>query len=107
MKYFIAVALFSLNVSAFEAGYYECKEGNNDSICPQKIAFKKDSNGRYAIRVVYSGDCGDQGPFTYGCESMQSCGNHQVSFDELSATSYMWRNLGYDFYCRFEKAQQP
>lgn len=107
MKYILAITLFSINLSAFESGYYDCKEGNNDSICPQKISLKKNSAGNYNLKVIYSGECGDQGPFTYACESQQSCGNHQVSFEKISDTSYMWRNLGYNFQCRFEKGPQP
>lgn len=101
MKIFLSVFLLALSAQAFTSGLYNCVQGNNDSICPQKIKFTSVS-GTISLRVIYSGDCNDQGPYRYYCASESSCGDMNVGFTKVSETSYDWINKGYNIYCRFE-----
>ena len=101
MKIFILTLLLGLQAQAFTSGLYTCVEGNNNSICPQKIKFTA-ASGTSLLRVYYSGDCNDQGPYRYYCENETSCGDMHVGFTKLSESSYYWINKGYDIHCRFE-----
>ncbi|WP_409477858.1 hypothetical protein [Pseudobdellovibrio sp. HCB154] len=101
MKIFVLVLFIALQTHAFTNGIYNCVDGNNDSICPQKIKFTS-VNGTVNLRVVYSGYCNDQGPYRYSCENETTCGDMNVGFTKLSETSYYWVNKGYDIHCRFE-----
>lgn len=103
MRY-LMILLFSIQTFSFTKGTYNCVEGNNDSICPQKIKYSV-VNGQPQLKVIYSGYCNDQGPYRYSCEDESNCGDLQVGFTKLSETSYYWINKGYDIFCRFELAR--
>ena len=101
----ILMALFffgSFYVMALEKGMYQCVKGNQSSICPQKIFPVYDHETLVALKVYYSGDCGDQGPYRYQCQDNQ-CGGYPVVFNLTSDTTYEWSNVTYDFHCDFEK----
>lgn len=101
MKTLVLTLMIGLQAQAFTSGLYNCVEGNNDSICPQKIKFTSVS-GTTSLRVVYSGYCNDQGPYRYYCENETTCGDMNVGFTKLSETAYSWVNKGHDIHCRFE-----
>lgn len=102
MKTFIVTLLVAFQASAFTSGYYNCVKGNNNSICPQKVKYVTATNGSTSLQVIYSGDCGDQGPYTYSCQNATTCGDSLIGFKKVSDTSYDWVNKNFNMNCRFE-----
>lgn len=78
---------------------FRCKEGNNNSVCDQDIRVKASS-----IRVMYEGDCGGQGPYTYYCEE-DGCGDAGISITFRDKDHYRWENIQYNIYCEMEKVK--
>jgi hypothetical protein len=102
MKYLILIVLVSTQVFASEApasGIYRCKEGNNDSVCDQRIKVSANS-----MKVMYEGDCGSQGPYTYYCEGEQ-CSDGAILVSFRDKDHYHWENLSYSIYCEMEKVK--
>lgn len=82
-------------LALFIAGYYEPTSSSEPSICPQFVRRVSPT----AISVVYVGDCGWQGPFTYDCfSSVCLSSDSQVSFEWTNERQYRWNNRAYAGY---------
>ncbi len=80
-------------------GTYRCVNGNEASICDQKIKVLQNS-----ISVLYDGDCAGQGPYLYSCENNYCHDDYGViTFNFSGEESYRWENKQYGFYCEFKK----
>lgn len=102
MKYLILILLLSSHAFASEApssGLFRCKEGNNNSVCDQQIKVTPTS-----MRVMYVGDCGEQGPYTYYCEG-EECSDGAILVSFRDKDHYRWENLSYSIYCEMEKVK--
>lgn len=81
------------------SGTYKCINGNEASICEQKVKVMEE-----AISVLYDGDCAGQGPYVYYCtDGKCDDGFDTVTFEIKDKTHYRWENKQYGFYCDFEK----
>ena len=91
-------------------GLYLPKDGNEPSICPQRVRVRNLPGRPTQLAVTYSGDCGDQGPFNYDCflggpeggPLKQVCLQGDIEFEILSARTYRWSNRAYGFHALFE-----
>lgn len=102
MKYIIPILLFSTTALASiqpTPGLFRCKEGNNDSVCDQRIRVTPTS-----MRVTYVGDCGEQGPYTYYCQG-EECSDGAILVSYRDEDHYRWENLSYNIYCEMEKVK--
>ena len=104
MNYFI-LFLFLLSTQSFAANAplpqtYRCLEGNNDSVCDQKLRMKKIENTVTMITIEYVGDCGSQGPYPYYCTEEGVCSDGVIQVSFINEESYHWKNLGYNIHCR-------
>ena len=94
-------------------GLYLPTQGNEPSICPQRVRVKNLPGRPTQLSVIYSGDCGDQGPFTYDCflggpeggPLKQVCLQGDIEFEILDARHYQWSNRAYGFHALFELSQ--
>ena len=96
-----------LSLSAFASslptnGMYRCVNGNNDSICDQKV--RVTTHGQITIlKVTYEGYCNGQGPYQYACDE-NICTDGTIRITSKDESHYYWENLGYGFYCDMEKS---
>lgn len=105
MKHFFAAALLL-------AGHYHPTQGNEASICTQKVRPYVWDGELTGIDVTYTGDCADQGPFNYPCstegdDSKAVCESGGVRITVLTETQYRWENLDYGFEAVFVKDAKP
>jgi hypothetical protein len=101
----VAVPIFSASAVSpvrLENGIYEPIEGNNPSICPQKVqAVLRDGLVR-ELRVAYVGDCFYEGPYTYECDEGGVCASDTVRFEIIDTTSYRWTSLEQNIRAKFK-----
>jgi len=106
----LATALLPLTSVPLLNGVYQPIEGNEPSICPQKIRVRTIPGRPTQLAVTYAGDCGDQGPFSYDCflggpeggPMKQVCLQGDIEFEILDARHYRWSNRAYGFHALFE-----
>lgn len=99
MKYLCLLILFLQPALALESGVYRCLEGNNNSICPQRIKNIVTRDGRPALKVTYIGDCEGMGSNQFFCRK-KICNNYGLQAIEiLNETSYQWENKAYQIKC--------
>lgn len=84
------------------SGTYVCKNGNEESICDQKVRAYQSTGELTAIEVEYVGYCGSMGPYTYYC-SEGVCETAGIRFEIKDPTRYRWENTQYGFFCDFGK----
>ncbi|MDG0815448.1 hypothetical protein [Bdellovibrio svalbardensis] len=99
----VFLCLSSSTAFAIESGLYECTNGNNASICPQKVIVKRQEGRLASLKVYYSGYCNDQGPYYYSCNETV-CGDGVIEFSKIEDSGYHWENRGYKFTCDFQKS---
>jgi hypothetical protein len=85
-----------------QSGLYKCVEGNNDSICDQKIKIRSSGDVISSVVVEYVGDCGSQGPYIYSCDN-DSCSDGVIEINFQKSDSYFWKNISYDISCKMQK----
>ena len=83
-------------------GVYRCREGNNDSICDQKLKIRTSQNKISSIEIEYVGDCGSQGPYIYACETGK-CTDGVIEVTFINQEFYQWKNISYDIHCKMQK----
>lgn len=88
----------------FQSGHFICIEGNNDSICPQKIKAIYRDERLVEFRVIYNGDCAGQGPYSFSCYE-DRCGGSYQNFQLLDSNHYQWQNRQHGVLneCLFER----
>lgn len=103
------LAMMTLSVisasSAFArlaTGYYIPTRSNNKSVCPQRVKTIYQDGELTALRVFYSGDCADDGPFFYYCDEKLICSQGDISYKIRSSTTYSWRNKSYSIWADFQ-----
>ena len=106
MKTILIFLIFTVT-SAFPSvqplkGLYDCKNGNEESICDQIVKPFYVGYELTAISVEYVGWCGSMGPYLYACEN-EVCEDPGLKFKFKSSTKYHWENKQYGFRCDFEK----
>ena len=95
---FITITFFSFSSLAIEAGEYICVEGNNDSICRQKVKVYETDNEITALKVTYIGWCEGMGYNMFYCKDDECISGYQkIVF--LGEESYQWENRAYDIIC--------
>jgi hypothetical protein len=88
-----------LLLSLLANGTFVCVQGNNTSICDQKIKFYENS-----ISVIYDGECAGQGPYKYICDGSYCQDEFGIiTFDFLDKDNYRWENKKYGFFCEFKR----
>ena len=83
-------------------GIYRCLEGNNDSICDQKLKIRTSQNEISSIEIEYVGDCGSQGPYVYSCDNAK-CSDGVIEVSFMNQELYQWKNISYDIHCKMQK----
>lgn len=90
------------------SGDYSVVRGNNDSICPQRVRAVIQDVGRgdelTAIRVVYGGDCFEQGPYEYPCAE-GVCEGPTERFEVTGPESYRWVSRGHGIWGEFRRVE--
>ncbi len=108
-KYFLFFLFITQTAwsSHFSSGEFDCIDGNDDSICPQKIYTRYDGEDLVGLNVYYSGYCNHQGPYKYGCTKQNDgtivCTDAYIFFTINSDTSFLWENRTHNFRCHFRK----
>ncbi len=88
----------------FQSGNFICIEGNNDSICPQRVKAIYEGDRLVEFRVMYNGDCAGQGPYSFSCYQ-DECGGTSQHFQLLDSNHYQWQNRQHGVLneCLFER----
>ena len=90
-----------LSLLTLSSGTYRCVNGNNDSICDQKVRVTQ--QGQITIlKVTYEGYCNSQGPYLYACDG-NVCTDGPIRITAHDENHYYWENLSYGFSCEMEK----
>lgn len=93
---------FAAPVKTIERGYYRCHRGNNTSICDQKVYPTYTDKKLKFLKVIYSGDCAEDGPYTYPCDSeLVNCTDGAVEIQVTDKNQYTWINHTYGIECDF------
>jgi hypothetical protein len=101
----LSLPFLCLAAATPQNGLYHCIEGNNDSICDQKLKIRYSQNEVSSISIEYVGDCGSQGPYIYSChKGICSDGIIEIKFQE--SETYFWKNISYDINCKMQKSKQ-
>jgi hypothetical protein len=85
-----------------ENGLYTCVNGNEESICDQRMRVFTHAGSLSAIKVEYVGWCGSMGPYTYYCQD-NICEDAGIRFEFKDSRHYRWRNKQHGFVCDFAK----
>ena len=102
-------------VGVLLSGLYQPIQSNGPELCPHKVRVNQWSEEAFSLRVYYSGDCADQGPYHYDCglggpmggPVYWACIDGLIEFQVISPTRYLWRNRAYNFEGLFELQPQP
>lgn len=105
MKYLLPI-LVSFNLYAADIspvkGLYRCVQGNEESICDQRVKPIMVGDRLSAIYIEYVGWCGSMGPYLYPC-SNNECRDAAISVKFSDEKHYRWENRPHGFVCDFEK----
>jgi hypothetical protein len=91
--------------------YVALPSGSGPDLCPHTVRVR---GGSY-LSVMYSGDCGDQGPFRYDCflggpeggPLAVTCLDGLIEFEIRGPDRYLWRNRAYGFEGEFVRVEGP
>jgi hypothetical protein len=97
------------------SGYYVAVSSSGPELCPHQVRVRTQESSMEHIRVSYSGDCADQGPFRYDCfyggpaqgPEGTVCLNNNIEFEITSPESYIWRNRDYGIVGHFVRSNAP
>ncbi len=93
--------------TVLKSGTYVCLEGNDDSICPQKVTTQLNEDGdMQLLKVIYSGYCADYGPLKLYCQEDRVCERPGQRIEIKDSTHYYWENTSYDIFCHFEYCEE-
>jgi len=99
----LILLIFSQNVLAnLMKGNYENIEGNDESICSQRVIpiFKK--NNLIKLKVYYTGWCNNQGPYLFNCIEKNYCTDGLNSINIENKKEYVWKNPAVFIWGRFK-----